>query len=198
MVFLTAGLDFGIECDTVVASVVGPSFAKKLWRASGEEVQKERRASRVREAALCIDTMKTRSQESEAGSQKAKNAVGGTLTAATGTVAVPETEWKGGPRREGKWACVGASGREWSIPHSSARLDAPKTALAHLGPPPPTSFFPSGGEIHRGDTETQRWVRNYAEKITVLSHRFTTFRILSYTGGPYYRIFSLFIERSLF
>src|SRR5438309_1692914 len=35
----------------------------------GEEVQKERRASRVREAALCLDIMKTRSQETVARSQ---------------------------------------------------------------------------------------------------------------------------------
>jgi hypothetical protein len=39
-----------------------------------------------------------------------------------------------GPRRAGKWACPGASGREWSNPHSSARLNVPKTAFAHLRP----------------------------------------------------------------
>ncbi len=45
-----------------------------------------------------------------------------------------------GPR----WACPGASGREWSNPHSSARLKARKTALARLGPPSPTLIFSSG------------------------------------------------------
>ena len=96
---------------------------------------------------------------------------------------------------------VGLRGRKRAGMVNSAQFRPLKGAKNRLGPPWPAFahiVFSKRGEIRRGDTETQRWVRNYAEKITVLSHRFTTFRILSYTGGPYYRIFSLFIERSLF
>ena len=39
---------------------------------------------------VCFDIMNTRSQETEPGSEMAENAVGGTPSAATGTVALPE------------------------------------------------------------------------------------------------------------
>ena len=68
-----------------------------------EEVQKERRASRVREAALCLDIMKNTKQRLAAKERiehtGAEVPSAGRRTAATGTVAIPGNE--GGKRRFG-------------------------------------------------------------------------------------------------
>ena len=68
-----------------------------------EEVQKERRASRVREAALCLDIMKNTKQilatKERIEHTGAEVPSAGRRTAATGTVAIPGNE--GGKRRFG-------------------------------------------------------------------------------------------------
>jgi hypothetical protein len=92
-------------------------------------------------------SVKTRIQNLAYRIQKAENAhggetaVGGTPTAATGTVAIPETGRKVGLGSGFVRAEAGGPGLIISNPPGSAHLNVPKTAFAHLGPPSPTSIF---------------------------------------------------------
>ena len=149
----TTDLTFGIRVVEFGPLVVGSSFAKKLWRASEEEVQKGAQGIPCTgSGAVRMDIMKTRSQETVVRSQKVKNAASGTLTAATGTVAVPE-RWEGGAPEVGKG---GSKARFFStrmafFPGSSHDFPA-FPAFSHLI----FILWPSGARIHRRDPEVQR------------------------------------------
>jgi hypothetical protein len=91
----------------------------------------ERRVSRVREAALCLDIMKTRSQETVVRSQKAKNAVGGTPTA-------------GDRDGRGPWN-AGATGLRWQeavARHVFCRVGSGFYRIIYRILPPPGRFLP--------------------------------------------------------
>ena len=121
---------------------------------------------------------------------------------------------------------AGGSGREGANPSGLAHLSITKTAFsppwptfAHLifsaderQPDPQAGEWPSGDWNQGGkwsglqngvleywvDRLQERSCEKYVRKFGLLSGRFMFYRILSHTSGPYYRVFSHFIDQGFF